>query len=79
MPASVGFGAEGTGVEAPPSTPSRFSTEGTDNATTETVTLRRETDGGVGAADLRRQQARRDDARGTDLAYEGLTFGAGRR
>jgi hypothetical protein len=45
----------------------------------ETVTVPREADGCVGAGRLRRQQARRDDARGTDPDYEGLTFDTGGR
>jgi hypothetical protein len=53
--------------------------EGTINATMETVTERHEADRHADAGDLKRQQARRDAARGTDPAYEGLTFGAGRR
>ena len=47
------------GVEAPPSIPSTFTTEGTDSITIETVTIRREADGCVSAADLMRQRARR--------------------
>jgi hypothetical protein len=46
-------------MEAPPSIPSTFTTEGTDSITIETVTIRREADGCVGAADLMRQRARR--------------------
>ena len=46
-------------LEAPPSIPSTFTTEGTDSITIETVTIRREADGCVGAADLMRQRARR--------------------
>jgi hypothetical protein len=66
-------------VEAPPSIPSLFDGKGTGSATMETVTFQPEADRHKDARDLRRQQARRDDARGTDRAYEGLTFDAGRR
>jgi hypothetical protein len=42
-------------VEAPPSTPSRFGTEGTDSATMETVMERHEADRPADAGDLKRQ------------------------
>jgi len=45
----------GTGMEAPPSTPSRFGTEGTDSATMETVMERHEADRPADAGDLKRQ------------------------
>jgi len=66
-------------LEAPRSMSSPFGKEGTDSATLETGTARRDADGCADARDLGRQQARRGDARGTDPDYEGLTFGAGRR
>jgi len=51
-------------LEAPPSTPSLFSMEGTDSATMETVNVQHEADRHADAGELRRQQARRDAARG---------------
>jgi hypothetical protein len=58
---------------------SPFGGEGTGSAALETGTARRATDGCADARELRRQQARRGDARGTGPDYDGVTFGAGRR
>jgi hypothetical protein len=58
---------------------STFSTEGTDSAMIETVIVPRAADGCAGARHLTRQQTRRENARGADPAYEGVTFDAGRR
>jgi len=49
----------GAPCEAPPSTPSRFSTAGTGSATLKTVTLQHEADRHADAEELRRQAARR--------------------
>jgi len=47
------------GVEAPPSIPSTFTTEGIDSATMEIAIGGREADGGMSARDVGRQRARR--------------------
>jgi hypothetical protein len=67
-----------TAVEAPPSTSSHFGETGTDSATMDTVTGRKETDDHPGALQSMRQHARRGHAReGARLRRR--SFAPGRR
>jgi len=66
-------------MEAPFSIGSTVTTKGLDSAGIELVIMRWKIDACTGAGDRGRRLPRRGNARGTDPAYEGVTFGAGRR